>query len=105
MYTWQSHLGTSTFDPRYHTNPRVEIMSFLAEPPGTLLDIGCGGGATGVLVKQKFPGTRVVGIEINPSAAAHALAAHHPEPRITNTPGSSPPSSSISENRSSSIHA
>jgi len=72
MYTWQSHLGTSTFDPRYHTNPRVEIMSFLAEPPGTLLDIGCGGGATGVLVKQKFPGTRVVGIEINPSAAAHA---------------------------------
>ena len=72
MYTWQSHLGTSAFDPSYHTNPRVEIMSFLDEPPGTLLDIGCGGGATGVLVKQKFPGTRVVGIEINPSAAEHA---------------------------------
>ena len=72
MYTWQSHLGTSTFDPSYHTNPRVEIMSFLGEPPGTLLDIGCGGGATGVLVKQKFPGTRVVGIEINPTAAEHA---------------------------------
>jgi 2-polyprenyl-3-methyl-5-hydroxy-6-metoxy-1,4-benzoquinol methylase len=72
MYTWQSHLGTNTFDPSYHTNPRVEIMSFLGEPPGTLLDIGCGGGATGVLVKQKFPGTRVVGIEINPTAAEHA---------------------------------
>jgi 2-polyprenyl-3-methyl-5-hydroxy-6-metoxy-1,4-benzoquinol methylase len=47
-------------------------MSFLDEPPGTLLDIGCGGGATGVLVKEKFPGTRVVGIEINPRAAEHA---------------------------------
>jgi len=72
MHTWQSHLGTSTFDPSYHTNPRVEIMSFLDAPPGTVLDIGCGGGATGVLVKEKFPGTRVVGIEINPSAAEHA---------------------------------
>ena len=72
MHIWQSHLGSSTFDPAYHTNPRVEIMSFFDEPPGTLLDVGCGGGATGLLVKQKFPGTRVVGIEINPSAAEHA---------------------------------
>ncbi len=73
MHVWQSHLGTdSAFDPAYHTNPRVEIMSFLAEPPGTVLDIGCGGGATGDLVKKKFPGTRVIGIEINPNAAQHA---------------------------------
>lgn len=73
MHVWQKHLGTdAAFDPRYHTNPRVEIMSFLNEPPGTVLDIGCGGGATGTLVKEKFPGTRVVGIEINPNAAEHA---------------------------------
>jgi SAM-dependent methyltransferase len=72
MHTWQTHLGTGTFDPHYHANPRVEIMSFLDEPPGTVLDIGCGGGATGVLVKNKFPGTRVVGLEINASAAEHA---------------------------------
>lgn len=72
-HVWQTHLGTdAAFDPLYHTNPRVEIMSFLGEPPGTVLDIGCGGGATGVLVKEKFPGTRVVGIEINPNAAEHA---------------------------------
>jgi len=71
-YTWQSHLGSDAFDPHYHTNPRVEIMSFLDEPPGTVLDIGCGGGATGVLIKKKFPGTRVVGIEINRAAAEHA---------------------------------
>ena len=72
MYTWQSHLGSDAFDAQYHTNPRVEIMSFLDEAPGTVLDIGCGGGATGVLVKEKFPGTRVVGIEINRAAAEHA---------------------------------
>lgn len=73
MYVWQTHLGTDApFDPRYHTNPRIEIMSFIAEPPGTVLDIGCGGGATGRLVKDKFPGTRVVGIEINAGAAEHA---------------------------------
>lgn len=73
MHTWQTHLGTqSAFDPLYHTNPRVEIMSFIDEPPGTVLDIGCGGGATGMLVKQKFPGTPVVGIEINRHAAEHA---------------------------------
>lgn len=72
-YPWQSHLGAQTgFDPGYHANPRVEIMSFLTEAPGTVLDIGCGGGATGRLVKEKFPGTRVVGIEINAAAAEHA---------------------------------
>jgi 2-polyprenyl-3-methyl-5-hydroxy-6-metoxy-1,4-benzoquinol methylase len=74
-YLWQTHLGTDTpFDPAYHTNPRIEILSFLNEPPGTVLDVGCGGGATGKLVKERFPGTRVLGIEINPQAAEHARA-------------------------------
>jgi O-antigen biosynthesis protein len=73
MHVWQTHLGShSAFDPLYHGNPRTEIMSFLDEAPGTVLDVGCGGGATGELIKQKFPGTRVVGIEINPNAAEHA---------------------------------
>ena len=73
MHVWQTHLGTDgAFDPVYHANPRVEIMSFLNEPPGTVLDIGCGAGATGELIKKKFPGTRVIGIEINANAAQHA---------------------------------
>lgn len=72
-YLWQTHLGPDVaFDPAYHQNPRTEIASFLVAPPGTVLDIGCGGGATGRLVKEKFPGTRVIGIEINPRAAEHA---------------------------------
>ena len=72
-YLWQSHLGGSPrFDPAYHMKPRTDVMSFLAEPPGTVLDIGCGGGATGKAIKEKFPGTRVAGIEMNPQAAEHA---------------------------------
>lgn len=72
-YLWQSHLADSPrFDPAYHMKPRTEVMSFLSEPPGTVLDIGCGGGATGKAIKEKFPGTRVVGIEMNPHAAEHA---------------------------------
>ena len=72
-YLWQTHLGPDVpFDPAYHQNPRTEIASFLVEPPGTVLDVGCGGGATGRLIKQKFPGTKVIGIEINPRAADYA---------------------------------
>jgi len=70
---WKTHLAADTaYDTQYHHNPRDEIVSFLNDPPGVVLDIGCGGGATGKLIKAKFPGTRVIGIERNPSAAAHA---------------------------------
>jgi len=70
---WKTHLATDTvFDPQYHQNARTEIVSFLNEPPGVVLDVGCGGGATGKLIKEKFPGTRVVGIELNPHAAQYA---------------------------------
>jgi O-antigen biosynthesis protein len=72
-HVWQTHLGTDVeFDPAYHQNPRVEIASFINEPPGVVLDVGCGGGATGKLIKEKFPGTRVIGIELNVQAAAYA---------------------------------
>jgi SAM-dependent methyltransferase len=70
---WKTHLvADTTFDPQYHQNPRVEIASFVNEPPGVVLDVGCGGGAAGRLIKRKFPGTRVIGIELNPRAAAYA---------------------------------
>lgn len=70
---WKTHLAADTaFDPQYHQNPRVEIASFVNEPPGVVLDVGCGGGATGRLIKEKFPGTRVIGVELNPHAAAYA---------------------------------
>ncbi|HTS20725.1 MAG TPA: class I SAM-dependent methyltransferase [Casimicrobiaceae bacterium] len=70
---WRTLLGDSVaYDPQYHDNARIEIASFITEAPGLVLDVGCGGGATGRLLKEKFPGIRVVGIESNPQAAAHA---------------------------------
>jgi SAM-dependent methyltransferase len=70
---WKTHLGDSVgYDPQYHDSPRVEIASFISEAPALVLDVGCGGGATGRLLKQKFPGIRVVGLESNPAAAAQA---------------------------------
>ncbi len=72
-YLWQTHLGNDVaFDPAYHQNKRFEITSFFNESPGTVVDIGCGGGMTGKLIKEKFPGARVIGIELNPRAAEHA---------------------------------
>src|SRR5690242_16644475 len=72
-YLWQSHLGRDArFDPAYHMKARTHVLSFFADPPGTTLDVGCGGGATGKALKEKFPGTRVLGIEVNSDAAQHA---------------------------------
>lgn len=70
---WQTHLGDGvSYDPAYHDNTRADIASFISDAPGLVLDVGCGGGATGRLIKQKFPGTRVVGVESNPNAAQRA---------------------------------
>jgi 2-polyprenyl-3-methyl-5-hydroxy-6-metoxy-1,4-benzoquinol methylase len=64
--------GDTPLDPTHDLNARVEIASFLNEPPGVVLDVGCGGGAIGKLIKEKFPGTHVIGIEANAGAAEHA---------------------------------
>jgi 2-polyprenyl-3-methyl-5-hydroxy-6-metoxy-1,4-benzoquinol methylase len=72
-YLWETHLRSDVaFDAAYHENARNEIASFLNDSPGLVVDIGCGGGAMGRLIKEKFPGTRVIGIERNPHAAEHA---------------------------------
>ncbi|CAG0990007.1 hypothetical protein BURK1_02214 [Burkholderiales bacterium] len=70
---WWTHLAAEApIDDAYHATARVEIASFFDAPPGLVVDVGCGAGATGRLLKQKFPGTRVVGVERNPRAAAIA---------------------------------
>ena len=70
---WQTHLGVDVpVDESYHQSRRREIASFFDAPPGVVVDVGCGAGATGRLLKEKFPGTRVIGVEINPAAAAAA---------------------------------
>lgn len=72
---WLTHLVPDPpFAETYHATARAEIASWFAEPPGLVVDVGCGAGATGRLLKEKFPGTRVVGIERNARAAAVARA-------------------------------
>ncbi|MBN8477793.1 MAG: methyltransferase domain-containing protein [Burkholderiales bacterium] len=70
---WETHLSVAVeVDETYHLSRRKEIASFFDEPPGVVVDVGCGAGATGRLLKEKFPGTPVIGIEINAAAAAAA---------------------------------
>ena len=72
---WKTHLGREVpYSAQYHDDTRVEIASFINEPPTLVLDVGCGAGATGKLIKEKFPSARVIGIESNPHAADHARA-------------------------------
>ena len=62
----------------YYGGERADVLPLLPERLGSessVLEIGCGRGATAALIKQHF-GCRVVGIELNPEAAAAA------EPRL-----------------------
>ncbi len=70
-HLWQSHLGESggEIDPAYHLKARTEILPLIDWIPRQILDVGCGAGATGRLLTEKFPGCELYGIELNASAA------------------------------------
>lgn len=70
-YLWETHLSRASgnFDPMYHQKPRSEIIPFITWTPQNILDIGCGAGATGKLIKEKFPACRIYGVELTPEAA------------------------------------
>lgn len=57
----------------YFLQSRQEILPFVPTQCRTLLDIGCGGGAFGALVKKSF-GAEVWGVDISPVAAELARA-------------------------------
>jgi 2-polyprenyl-3-methyl-5-hydroxy-6-metoxy-1,4-benzoquinol methylase len=56
----------------YYHFARPELVNLLAHTPRVVLDIGCAGGATGMLLKQTYPNATVHGIEINEEAASLA---------------------------------
>lgn len=68
---WRRHLGSDdpAFQASYHDNPRPEIVERIGVEPTCLLEIGCGSGATGRLVKDRYPNCRVIGVESNAQAA------------------------------------
>lgn len=57
---------------RYFHHQRRELVELV--PPGmeTILELGCGAGNTGLLLKELFPSVKVVGIEINRAVAQQA---------------------------------
>jgi SAM-dependent methyltransferase len=55
----------------YYRYPRMDIVDLLPEGITSLLDVGCGSGAFGEVVRERS-GCRVVGVELNPAAAAAA---------------------------------
>jgi SAM-dependent methyltransferase len=64
----------SNYAEKYEDQPRMEVVGLIETPPEKVLEIGCGAGATGLAVKQKFPGAMYVGVEIDEGAAARARA-------------------------------
>lgn len=56
----------------YHNNPRSELLHLIPSSTRSLLDVGCGAGATAALIKSKCPQARIVGIESNFEAATAA---------------------------------
>lgn len=52
-----------------HTIGQPELAAMYTNQPRLILDIGCATGSTAVLIKQRFPGSRAWGIELNHSAA------------------------------------
>ena len=64
------HSAAST-DLTYYSHPRREVMAFLPDEFRTLLDVGCGGGDFGALVKQQRQ-AEVWGVDVSELAATLA---------------------------------
>jgi O-antigen biosynthesis protein len=60
------------YDVKYDDKPRLDLIQLLSETPGSVLEIGCGAGATGMAIKQKYPDTLYIGMELEGSAVAIA---------------------------------
>jgi 2-polyprenyl-3-methyl-5-hydroxy-6-metoxy-1,4-benzoquinol methylase len=60
------------YEEKYEDRPRMEILGLLDMPFRSVLEIGCGAGATGRVIKQQYPGVMYYGVEIDRDAAAEA---------------------------------
>jgi O-antigen biosynthesis protein len=71
MHNYYSPLKTA-YNIKYDDQPRINLLEFIAKAPDRILEIGCGTGATGAAIKEKYPKTCYIGIEIDEKAAALA---------------------------------
>src|SRR5436190_23786418 len=64
-------------DTSYYSNARTDYVDLLpANPHASILELGCGNGATGALALQKGKAGTYVGIELLPDMAAEAERFH-----------------------------
>ena len=69
--------GKASSSQAYFQQSRPEMLRFLPANPARLLDVGCGEGAFGKSVRDKFPNCEVWGAEISPAAADIAATRLH----------------------------
>ena len=67
MINYDSPLKTD-HSVKYDDTPRTELIDLITEPPNRILEIGCGAGATGLALKQKFQDIEYVGVECDEGA-------------------------------------
>jgi 2-polyprenyl-3-methyl-5-hydroxy-6-metoxy-1,4-benzoquinol methylase len=60
---------SADFYQDYYNAPLLEMIE---AAPRRVLDLGCAGGKFGAMLKERFPGATVVGIDANRAAAARA---------------------------------
>jgi 2-polyprenyl-3-methyl-5-hydroxy-6-metoxy-1,4-benzoquinol methylase len=74
-YVWETLSApapTESGDALYYNFVRSEVVGLIKQPPRIVLDVGCGGGATGAEIKRLYPGALVHGVELSEAAAAIA---------------------------------
>jgi len=61
-------------DPGYYENERRDVARLIPAHAKQILDVGCGSGKLGSLLKAEHPECHVTGVEINAAVAAEAGA-------------------------------
>jgi 2-polyprenyl-3-methyl-5-hydroxy-6-metoxy-1,4-benzoquinol methylase len=59
-------------DSGYYSNAREEVAALVPDEALTILDVGCGRGILGALLKTRVARRRVIGLEIQPDVAEEA---------------------------------
>lgn len=69
LETWRLLESNFQADAHYRSDLRHEVVRLIRRPPTFVIDLGCGTGVTGALIKEKYPAATVIGIEAHQPSA------------------------------------